>query len=264
MVTIVDPHIKTDSNYWVYQELVDLGVAVRDANGEIFEGDCWPGRSIWADFTNPRARIWWASQFSLSKYSSSTLSLYTWNDMNEPSVFSGPEVTMPKDNVHYNGIEHRDVHNLYGQYMHRASFEGHLQRSPLQRPFILSRSFYAGTQRYGPIWTGDNSASYLHLRLSTPMILSLSIAGIPFVGADVGGFFGNPDPQLLTRWYQTGALQPFFRAHAHIDTKRREPWVFGDPWTSLIRDAIKLRYQLIPYIYTLFYESHLTGVPPMR
>lgn len=185
--------------------------------------------------------------------------------MNEPSVFSGPEITMPKDALHLQGtVEHRDVHNLYGQYMQRATYEGLKKREPNERPFVLSRAAYSGSQKWGALWTGDNVASWSHLAITTPMLLSLSLAGLPFVGADVGGFFGNPEPELLVRWYQTGALQPFFRAHAHIETKRREPWLFAEPFLSHIRDAIRLRYQLLPYIYTLFYEASLTGVPPMR
>ncbi|VDK55422.1 unnamed protein product [Cylicostephanus goldi] len=96
------------------------------------------------------------------------------------------------------------------------------------------------------------------------MLLSLSISGVPFVGADVGGFFGNPDEQLLTRWYEAAAFQPFFRAHAHIDTKRREPWLFSRPTMEAIRQAIRRRYALLPYWYALFREHALTGAPPMR
>ena len=87
---------------------------------------------------------------------------------------------------------------------------------------------------------------------------------MPFVGADVGGFFGNPNAELVWRWYQMGSMQPFFRAHAHLDSKRREPWIFGDPWTSRIRNAVKIRYKLLPFWSTLFYEAHVKGVPCMR
>lgn len=129
---------------------------------------------------------------------------------------------------------------------------------------MLSRAFFIGTQRYGPIWTGDNFATWDHLAASVPMLLSCGIAGMPFIGADVGGFFGNPEPELLVRWYQVGAFQPFFRAHAHIDTKRREPWLFGDDVTALIKDAIIQRYKILPYIYTLNFEANQTGSPILR
>ena len=192
---------------------------------------------------------------------------HIWNDMNEPSVFSGPEVTMPKDLRHLAGtVEHRDVHNLYGHYMHRATFEGLLHRTdgPSKRPFVLTRAIYAGSQRFAAKWTGDNRADWSHLAASVPMLLSLSLAGMPFVGADVGGFFGDPEPELLMRWYQLGALQPFFRAHAHIDTRRREPWLIAEPFQTNIKRAIRMRYHLLPYLYTLFRDAAAGGKPINR
>jgi len=231
MVTIVDPHVKRDTNYYIHKTATELGYYVKNKNGQDFDGWCWPGSSSYLDFTDSKVRSWWSDQFSLSNYKGSTLDLFTWNDMNEPSVFNGPEVSMHKDSKNIAGVEHREWHNLYGIYMHRATAEGLVRRSPGQneRPFVLSRSFFAGTQKTGAIWTGDNKASWDHLQAAAPMLLSLSIGGISFCGADVGGFFGNPDPELLIRWYQAGSFQPFFRAHAHIETKRREPWVFGIP-----------------------------------
>jgi alpha 1,3-glucosidase len=133
-----------------------------------------------------------------------------------------------------------------------------------QRPFVLSRAFWAGSQRFGAIWTGDNAATWGHLKISAPMLLSISIAGLSFVGADVGGFFGEPSAELFTRWYQAGSFTPFFRGHAHHDTKRREPWVFGEPYTTILRQAAMLRYSLLPYWYTVFYEASATGMPVMR
>ncbi|CAG8800492.1 20870_t:CDS:2, partial [Dentiscutata erythropus] len=173
-----------------------------------------------------------------------------------PSVFNGPEITMPKDLIHYGDWEHRNLHNLYGLAYHSATAKGLINRSnPPHRPFVLSRAFFVGSQRYGAIWTGDNYAKWEHLAISTPMLLTIGISGLPFSGADVGGFFGNPEPELLIRWYQAGAFQPFFRAHSHIDTKRREPWLFGDPYTGYIRDIIRERYALLPLWYTLFHEA---------
>lgn len=144
----------------------------------------------------------------------------------------------------FSGWEHRAVHQLYGLMTQRATYEGQLKRDSNSRPFVLSRAFFVGTQRWGPIWTGDNAAEWSHLKSSIPMLLSLGISGMPFVGADVGGFFGNPDAELVWRWYQIGAMQPFFRAHAHLDSKRREPWVFEEPWTGRMRNAIRMRYFL--------------------
>lgn len=221
--------------------------------------------------------------------SGTTLDVYTWNDMNEPSVFNGPEVTMPKDCLHYDGYEHRDVHNLYGMMVVEGTVRGQLMRSDYKlRPFVLTRSFFAGSQRFGAAWTGDNIADWGHLEIAIPMLLSLSVAGMPFVGADVGGFFNNPESELLVRWYQVrgsgllscrvlrndilcvffllqaASFQPFFRGHAHMHTKRREPWLFDPKTNQLIKTSIKKRYTYLPYWYTLFYEHEVTGVSPMR
>ncbi|KAM4722522.1 neutral alpha-glucosidase AB isoform 4-T4 [Rhinophrynus dorsalis] len=265
MVAIVDPHIKIDSAYRIHNEIKSRNFYVKTKDGNDYEGWCWPGSAAYPDFTNPDMRNWWSSMFSYDQYEGSMENLFIWNDMNEPSVFNGPEVTMHKDAVHWGGWEHRDVHNLYGVYVQRATFEGLIQRSGgKERPFILTRSVFAGSQRYGAVWTGDNSAEWGHLKISIPMCLSLSLVGISFCGADVGGFFKNPEPELLVRWYQAGAYQPFFRAHAHLDTPRREPWLHGEANLALIRDAVQQRYALLPYWYTLFYSAMRRGEPVMR
>lgn len=265
MVTIVDPHIKRDSGYHVHSEATSKGYYIKKAGGGDFEGWCWPGSSSYLDFTNAEVRDWWADQFSLESYKGSTEHLYTWNDMNEPSVFNGPEVSMDKSALNLAGAEHREWHNLYGIYQQMATAEGQVKRSGgKKRPFVLSRAFYAGSQRFGAIWTGDNAANWEHLRASAPMLLTIGLTGLTFAGADVGGFFGNPDAELLERWYQAGSWQPFFRAHAHIDTKRREPWLFGGEVLGRIRKSVATRYSYLPYWYTLFFESHLTGAPVMR
>ncbi|PAN50860.1 hypothetical protein PAHAL_9G552500 [Panicum hallii] len=265
MVTIVDPHIKRDSSFHLHQEATEKGYYVKDANGNDYDGWCWPGSSSYPDMLNPEIREWWADKFSYESYKGSTPTLYIWNDMNEPSVFNGPEVTMPRDALHYGDVEHRELHNAYGYYFHMATADGLLKRGEgKDRPFVLSRAFFAGTQRYGAVWTGDNSADWDHLKSSIPMVLTLGLTGLPFSGADVGGFFGNPEPDLLVRWYQVGAFYPFFRGHAHHDTKRREPWLFGERRTAIIREAIHVRYSLLPYFYTLFREASVTGIPVMR
>jgi alpha 1,3-glucosidase len=191
MVTIIDPHLKRDDGFSVYREAKDLNLLVKDRNKNDFDGWCWPGSSAWTDYINPAAREWWSSQFGLDKYAGSSLDLFTWNDMNEPSVFNGPEITMHKDAIHYGGWEHRDVHNVYGMLQHSSTYEGHLFRTDKSigvklRPFVLSRAFFVGTQRYGAIWTGDNMANWEHLESSVPMLLSVSTGGIAFAG---GGLF---------------------------------------------------------------------------
>jgi len=226
--------------------------------------------------------------------------------MNEPSVFNGPEVSMQKDLLNLNGEEHREWHNLYGMLFHRATMEGLIKRNLISapppipeedartvvstsnimntektkrlRPFVLSRSFFAGSQKYGAIWTGDNKADWSHLQVAAPMLLSMNVAALSFVGADVGGFFGNPDAELFIRWMQAGAYQPFFRGHAHHDSKRREPWTYDDddknksyeksdggyPVLIKLRKAAMTRYALLPFWYTIFREAGVTGMPVMR
>uniref|UniRef100_A0A8C2XB07 Glucosidase II alpha subunit n=1 Tax=Cyclopterus lumpus TaxID=8103 RepID=A0A8C2XB07_CYCLU len=264
MVAIVDPHIKVDSNYKIHNEIRNRAFYIKNKDGGDYEGWCWPGSAGYPDFTRADMRDWWASMFAYDQYEGSMENLYTWNDMNEPSVFNGPEVTMHKDAVH-GAWEHRDVHNLYGFYVQMATAQGLIRRSGgVERPFVLTRAFFAGSQRYGAVWTGDNAAEWDHLKISIPMCLSLGLVGISFCGADVGGFFKSPSTELLVRWYQTGAYQPFFRAHAHLDTPRREPWLFGPENTALIREAVRQRYTLLPYWYQQFYHSHRTGQPIMR
>uniref|UniRef100_A0A4W5L5I8 Glucosidase II alpha subunit n=1 Tax=Hucho hucho TaxID=62062 RepID=A0A4W5L5I8_9TELE len=264
MVAIVDPHIKVDSSYKIHNEIRSKGFYVKNKDGGDYEGWCWPGNSGYPDFTNPEMRAWWASMFAYDQYEGSMENMYTWNDMNEPSVFNGPEVTMHKDALH-GTWENRDLHNLYGLYVQMATAEGLIERSGgVERPFVLTRAFFAGSQRYGAVWTGDNTADWDHLKISIPMCLSLGLVGVSFCGADVGGFFKSPSTELLVRWYQTGAYQPFFRAHAHLDTPRREPWLFGPENTALIREAVRQRYALLPYWYQLFYHAHHSGQPVMR
>ncbi|CAJ0939196.1 unnamed protein product, partial [Mesorhabditis belari] len=266
MVLIVDPHIKKDKNYTIYKEARKKGFLVKELGGKkTFVGNCWPQDSVYIDFTNPEARKWWSEKFALDKYEGTTEDVHIWNDMNEPSVFNGPEITMPKDLVHYDDREHREVHNMYGFYQHEATHNGLIQRSERKlRPFVLTRAFFAGSQRTAAVWTGDNAATWEHLKASIPMLLTLSTAGIPFVGADVGGFFKDTDPELLVRWAQAGAFQPFFRAHAHTDTKRREPYLLDENFRAAYKKAIETRYKFLPYIYTIFYEHSKNGKPVMR
>jgi alpha 1,3-glucosidase len=267
MVTIIDPHIKRDNNYYIHKEATSLGLYINDKNGNNdFDGWCWPGSSSYLDFTSEKVRSWWGEQFGYDKYKGSTPELFTWNDMNEPSVFNGPEVSMQKDLLNLNKIEHREWHNLYGMLFHRSTSEGLIKRNEGDnvRPFVLSRSFFAGSQRYGAIWTGDNEAKWSHLEIAAPMLLGLNVGALSFVGADVGGFFGNTDAELMTRWMQAGAYQPFFRGHAHHDAKRREPWMFGDETMVRLRRAAMARYALLPYWYTVFWQASVTGMPVMR
>ena len=263
LVVIIDPHIKNEGNYPVVDELKSKSLAVKNKDNNIYEGWCWPGSSHWVDCFNPAAIEWWRSLFTYKSFSGTAPNTFLWNDMNEPSVFNGPETTMPKDNIHYGNWEHRDVHNINGMTFVNATYDALIHRDPgsPRRPFVLTRSYYAGSQRLGAMWTGDNQAVWSHLAASIPMLLTHNVAGFPFAGADVGGFFGNPSKELLTRWYQAGAFYPFFRGHAHIDTRRREPYLAGEPYTEIITQALRLRYQLLPAWYTAFHEASVSGAP---
>ncbi|KAK3359351.1 glycoside hydrolase family 31 protein [Lasiosphaeria hispida] len=266
LVTIIDPHIKNVDGYQVSKELKEKEFAVKNKEGNTFDGWCWPGSSNWIDAFSPAAREWWASLFKYDAFKGTLANTWIWNDMNEPSVFNGPETTMPKDNLHHGNWEHRDVHNLNGMTFHNATHHAVKSRKPgeLQRPFVLTRSFFSGSQRVGAMWTGDNQAAWDHLQASIPMVLSQGISGFPFSGADVGGFFGNPEKDLQTRWYQAGAFYPFFRGHAHIDARRREPYLAGEPYTSIIAAALRLRYSLLPSWYTAFHQAYVDGSPIVK
>eukprot|EP00931_Biecheleriopsis_adriatica_P007179 TRINITY_DN108496_c0_g1_i1.p1 TRINITY_DN108496_c0_g1~~TRINITY_DN108496_c0_g1_i1.p1 ORF type:complete len:954 (+),score=171.13 TRINITY_DN108496_c0_g1_i1:50-2863(+) len=269
LVTIIDPHIKKDSGYDVYNKMKSYDFFTKTKDRQLYDGWCWPGTSSYPDFCNPEARKLWTTFFKLDYYPHNRPDLYTWNDMNEPSVFNGPEVTMPRDNLHKcssdaYGIEHRDVHNVYGFYHHMATVEGQLVRDPTVRPFVLTRSFFAGSHRHGAIWTGDNMAKWDHLAISVPMLVSLCLCGTSFVGADVPGFFYDPEPELFRRWHQLGIWYPFYRGHAHLETKRREPWMLGEEITQNVREQVSVRYQMLPTWYTLFAQWALAGEPIMR
>ena len=265
LVIIIDPHIKNEANYPVVSQLKSKSLGIKDKNNNLFEGWCWPGSSHWIDCFNPAAIEWWKSLFTYKSFTGTASNTFLWNDMNEPSVFNGPETTMPKDNIHHGNWEHRDLHNINGMTFVNATYTALLHRdSSARRPFVLTRSYYAGSQRLGAMWTGDNLAHWSHLAASIPMILTHNIAGFPFSGADVGGFFGNPSKELLTRWYQAGAFYPFYRGHAHIDTRRREPYLLDNPYKEIITQALRLRYALLPAWYTAFHAASISGAPILQ
>ena len=267
LVAQVDPHLKAVDSYYVYKEANDKNLLVHSRSGDIYYGDCWPGRSAWVDFINPTAREWWAEQFHYNKYKDSTGVLFTWNDMNEPSVFNVFDGTFPRDCIHYGNRENRELHNIYGHLMVLSTYNGHILRTKNhnERPFVLTRSYYAGSQKYSLMWTGDNTASWDQLKNSIAQTLSLGICAYPYSGSDVGGFFNSPNDELLSRWYQLGAfVYPFFRCHCHHLSKHREPYTLGGKWKIMARNAIVERYQLFPYWYTCGFISHKTGDPIAR
>jgi alpha-glucosidase len=263
VVTIVDPGVKVDHGYPVYDEVVERGLACTAPDGRPWVGRVWPGDTVWPDFTNPRARAFWADcHRGLIEIGVDGI----WIDMNEPSVpGEGRGGTMPPDVRHAAG-PHAAVHNRYGHLMAMATFEGLEQLRPGVRPFVLTRAGIAGTQRYAATWTGDNNSSWTHLRLALTMCLGLGLSCYPFCGSDVGGFAGRCTPELYARWMQLGAFTPFFRGHyaGPRTPGRQEPWSFGPEVEAIARGAIELRHLLLPYTYTAFWRHTQTGLPVMR
>lgn len=266
-VWMIDPGVKVDKNYFVYADGQKKDVFVKQADGGEFHGAVWPGACAFPDFTSPEARAWWAGL--LSPYLATGID-GVWNDMNEPAVFKGLDGTMPEDNQHRGGDSlapgsHRQYHNAYGMLMSRATKEGMLAANPDRRPFVLTRSSFLGGQRYAATWTGDNASTEYHMKISVPMSLTLGLSGQPFNGPDLGGFADEATPKLWSQWVGFGTLFPFARGHAiKRENVRKEPWMFGDAVEKTARIALERRYRLLPYLYTLFRESSVTGLPVMR
>ena len=261
-VVIIDPGIRVDDNYGVFKEGKAKKYFCRRSDDYFMEGHVWPGRCQFPDFTNPVVREWWGGLFDeLVQLGVAGV----WNDMNEPAVFGAG--TFPDDVRHqYDGHRgsHRKAHNVYGMQMVRATYEGLRKLMKNKRPFTITRAGYSGLQRYSCVWTGDNVASWEHLKLGNIQCQRLSMSGISFCGTDIGGFSGEPDGELFTRWIQLGVFSPFMRAHSAGDTREREPWCFGEPFTSINRKFIELRYRLMPYFYSAFWEHHRYGFPILR
>jgi len=284
VVAIANPGIQDSTAFPVLRRGRALDAFVKDPSGRADAlGKVWPGRSRFPDFTSARVRAWWASE------QAAHLRLGVagiWNDMNEPANFARPDKTLDPRARHHTDFgprRHHQVHNIYGMQMARASRDGMLawpagsnpnpdsqpepQPTPphrIPRPFVITRAGYAGIQRHAIVWTGDNSSCWEHLADALQMILNLGLSGVPFTGADVAGFLDNPSPELFIRWLQFAIFTPFLRNHTNIDTRPQEPWAFGPDIESIARDFLNLRYQLIPYLYTLTREASLSGTPILR
>ena len=271
LVTITDLHIADLPNqgYTPY----DTGIAgdhfVKNPDGSVFTGRVWPGPSVFPDFTQDASRAWWGTLFK-AFYTEGVAGF--WNDMNEPALFDVPSKTMPDDVQHRiqgsgfrtRTADHLEMHNVYGMENTRGTYEGLLALKPDQRPFVLTRASYAGGQRYAATWTGDNSATWNHLRQTTPQLENLGLSGFAMSGADVGGFAGTPQPDLLTKWLEVAAFQPIDRDHTAKGTADQEPWVHGPAQEAIRRRFIEERYRLMPYLYTVAEEMSRTGLPIVR
>ena len=259
LVTIIDPGVKVDSNYDVYNYIVKNKLVATE-NNEVYVNSVWPGESVYPSFINPKLRTYWG------ELDGKMLDLGVsgiWNDMNEPASFNGPLPSKVEffdgNRIHY----HDEVHNIYGHYMAKATYEG-MKKHNNERPFVITRACYAGTQKYSTVWTGDNHSIWSHLQMAIPQICNLGLSGFAFAGCDVGGFSSDATKELLIRWAELGAITPLFRNHSAMGTKRQEPWEFDDETISIYRKAVKLRYEIIPYYYDLFFEAANTGIPAFR
>ncbi|KAJ8754377.1 hypothetical protein K2173_002828 [Erythroxylum novogranatense] len=263
-IWMLDPGIKYEEGYFAYDSGSENDIWIQTADGKPFVGEVWPGPCVFPDFTQSKARSWWASSvkdFTLNGVDG------IWNDMNEPALFKSVTKTMPEGNIHRGDAEfggcqnHAYYHNVYGMLMVRSTFEGMKLADKNKRPFVLTRAGFVGSQRYAATWTGDNLSNWEHLHMSVAMVLQLGLSGQPLSGPDIGGYAGNATPKLFGRWMGIGAMFPFCRAHSEKDTSDHEPWSFGEECENVCRLALKRRYRLIPHIYTLFYMAHTTGTP---
>ncbi|KAI4327947.1 hypothetical protein L6164_020351 [Bauhinia variegata] len=263
-IWMLDPGIKKEDGYFVYDNGSKNDVWVQKEDGTPFVGEVWPGPCVFPDYTQLKVRAWWAN---LVKDFISNGVDGIWNDMNEPAILKAVTKTMPESNVHRGDSElggcqnHSFYHNVYGLLMARSTYEGMKLGNENKRPFVLTRAGFIGSQRDAATWTGDNLSNWEHLHMSVSMVIQLGLSGQPLSGPDIGGFAGNATPKLFGRWMGVGAMFPFCRGHSETDTVDHEPWSFGEECEEVCRLALKRRYRLIPLIYTLFYLSHTRGNP---
>lgn len=257
LVTIVDPGIKIEEGYRQYDEGIANDYFAKYPDGENYTGYVWPGRCHFPNFFRADVREWWGAAFTaLTDVGVDGF----WNDMNEPAAWGQNMPWLVKFGDKYMP----EVRNAYGMQMARATYDGTRKILNNKRPFVLTRAAYAGTQRYSAVWTGDNAGTDEHMLLGQRLVNSLGITGISFTGVDIGGFSGNPTPELMVRWNSLGVYTPMFLNHAIKGSKMREPWEWGKTNEQIIKKDIEQRYRLLPYIYSAFYQSTITGLPISR
>lgn len=265
LVSIVDPAVKAEPGNAVYDSGTAEDAFVRDASGRLVRGVVWPGEAVFPDFTHARVREWWGGLYKERLAQGFT---GFWHDMNEPTSFAAfGESTLPRSARHDlegRGGDHREAHNVYALCMARAAYEALRELAPQERPFLFSRSGWAGMQSYGGTWSGDVATGWPGLRASLSLVMGLGLCGVPYSGPDVGGFDGSPSPELYLRWFQLGAYLPLFRTHASLRAGRREPWEFGAEVLEHARVALVERRRLLPYFMTLAHLARRTGAPYVR
>ena len=261
LATIVDPGIKIEKGYPNYDYGIKNDCFIKYPNGQNYIGSVWPGRCHFPDFTDPRVRKWWGGSFT--PLTDAGVEGF-WNDMNEPSAWGQNIPEMIRFNFDGHHATMAEAHNVYGLNMSRATYEGTKQVLGGRRPFVLTRAAYAGIQRYSAVWTGDNQSTDEDMLMSVRIVNSMGVSGISFAGPDLGGFTGKPSKELFTRWISLGVYTPFMRNHTEISSPRKEPWSFGPQTEALTKQWIGTRYRLLPYLYSEFYESTLSGMPVAR
>ncbi len=277
VVAIVDPGVKVDEGWSVYRDGCERDVFCRSDDGERYTLRVWPKEAALPDFNRSEVRRWWGEQHR-PLLDAGVAGI--WNDMNEPAgwardvrvgrlilPFQKQDLSRvvqsdPAETGHR--VEHERVRNVYGQQQCRATRAFLETERPGERPFVLTRSGTAGVQSLAAVWTGDNVSRWDDLRASIPMLLNLSLSGVAFCGADIGGFFGSCTPELYARWIQLGALQPFARTHSVWLGRRQEPWRFGRRVEAIARESLELRMRLLPYLYGLFHAAEESGAPVWR
>lgn len=260
VVTINDPGVKQEEGYAAFDEAVEKGYFLKDKEGNLYSNRVWAGLTAFPDFGRKDVRDWWGEKH---RFLIDAGIDGIWNDMNEPRGFNGdlPNDLPMMDNDRL--ADHGELHNVYGHYMNMATFEG-VKKLTGKRPFVVTRACYAGSQKYAMTWMGDNHSMWMHLQMALVQILSAGVSGYAYCGTDVGGFGSDATPELLCRWTQLGTFSPFFRNHSSMGTRRQEPWVFGPETLDICRKAIRLRYELLPYLYDCFRECEQTGLPILR
>ena len=277
VVAIVDPGVKVDPRWSVFRDGAEHDVFLRREDGTPYTLKVWPGDAALPDFMRADARAWWGAQHRALLGAGVA---GVWNDMNEPAGWArelrlGRMIVplSPQDLSRVvqadpadpsRSVPHESVRNGYGHLECRATREALEELAPGRRPFVLSRSGVAGIQRYAALWTGDTFSRWEQLRLSVRMLLGLSVSGVAFCGADIGGFAGFCSRELFARWIQVGALYPFARTHSMWLKRPQEPWRFGSRVEAIARSALELRMRLLPYLYGLFCEAEATGAPIWR
>ncbi len=259
-VCIIDPGVKVDEGYFMYDEGIKNDYFAKDKDGKVYVNEVWPGDSVFPDFGKEEVRNWWSkSHKKLVDMGIQGI----WNDMNEPASFNGPLPLDVQFHVNERETDHSEMHNVYGHFMSKATFEG-MKELTGKRPLVITRACYSGSQKYSAVWTGDNQSVWPHLQMLIPQLCNLGISGFPIAGTDIGGFGGDTKPELLMRWIEAAVFSTFFRNHCAKGHRMQEPWNFGEQTVEVYRKYVELHYRFLPYIYDLLFECQLTGLPVMR